>query len=195
MRSLFDYLSLVLCTLLPVCGFSQDTLEGQPKRKYQLEFSAGVFTYHPFKAKLGYYHLGGGINFPGKKPNRYTNFSLNLNRYGNLNVYTDYHTLTIGRHRQWVRGHFYGSLGINAGFFVAYSYYPHYQWWSMGIGLFPRGELGWSGEKMVICVGVYLSVGGGYFNYPDWYKPFGHDHSWFRRYSSAGSPYLKILLK
>lgn len=166
----------------------------EKKRNYQLEFSAGGFVYITKS-----YHLGIGVNFPGKKPNWYTNFALDLDRYGSFtHHYNDYYTLTIGKHYQWNKNHFYGCLGFNAGLYVAYPSFDenYYRWFATGLGIFPRGEIGWSGKKFTLCAGLYFSLGGGYYQNPELEVLFGHQNKhWFHRFQGAASPYVKIILK
>lgn len=183
--------SLIIFFVLPtLLSFAQ---QEEKKRNYQLEFSAGGFVYI---AKS--YHIGIGVNFPGKKPNWYTNFALDLDRNGSLTkYYNDYYTLTVGKHYQWIKNHFYSCLGFNAGLYFAYpsSNKDYPGTFGTGIGLFPRGEIGWSGKKFTLCAGLYFSLGGGYYQNPEAEKYSGYNDHWFTKYGGAASPYLKIILK
>lgn len=178
---------LFLLFMLPAFGQEE-------KRDYQIEVSAGAFGFWPSSKIYGAYHLGAGLNFPAKRAGWYNNFSLNLTRNGGfLEHYTDYYTLTAGKNRQWTKGHFYSSLGLNAGLYFGYPSFDvnYYRWINTGIALHPRGEIGWAGENVKIAFGLYVSMGFGYYNNPEmdeWHK---HDH-WFRGMGGA-SPYLKII--
>ena len=165
----------------------------EKKREYQLEFSAGGFVY-----LMKSYHVGVGVNLPAKKPNWYTNFALDLDRNGYFTRdYNDYYALTIGKHYQWNKNHFYGSLGFNAGFYCAFPSFDvnYYRWFATGLSLAPRGEIGWSGKKINLCIGLYFSMGAGYYKNPELEELYPYKQKAFYKFNGAMSPYLKVILK
>lgn len=171
--------------------FSQEQTQN---RRFQHEFSGG---YLPVIGPV--FHVQGGLNFPGKKTNWFTNFSLDLDRQGNFtHNYFDYYAFTVGKHYQWKLNHFYGSLGFNAGLFVSYPSFDknYYRWINSGICLTPRGEIGWNGDKIIVCSGLYISMGGGYYHHPELFELYDYKKSpWFYKFSGVLCPYVKVILK
>ena len=159
---------LLILSFLLLCCFPVAAQE-ERDRNYQIELSGGTWGFLLKEYALAY-HIGAGLNFPANKPGWYNNFSLTLSRNGQfLENYEDYYTLTAGKHRQWTKGHFYSSLGLNAGVYFAYPGFDqnYYRWINTGLALTPRGELGWRNERLTVCYGMHLSIGAGYYRNPE----------------------------
>ncbi len=175
-----------LLFLLPICfGFSQEN-----ERELRLEFSAG---YSPSQFFIGeVLHANAGLSRSAKKPGWYTNYAYHFTRTGSFSTYSyDYHTLSIGKFREWNKGHFYSCLGLNAGMYLAYEQFSEpYHWYNVGIAAFPRGEIGWTNDRLILSFGVHFPIGFGYYDNP------GMDEVYQRNYWLKGlgalSPYLKV---
>lgn len=169
---------------------ANDVLSQEDPKELRIECSAG---YSPRKLIIGeVFHLNAGLSCSARKPGWFTNYAYHFTRNGAFTNYSyDFHTFSVGKFREWNKRHFYTSLGLNVGVYLAYDD-PNspYRWFNLGIATFPRAEIGWTNDRVILSFGIYFPIGFGYYDNPGIESFSGKDY-WFKGLGAL-SPYLKI---
>ncbi len=156
----------------------------------QIEISGVTYRLN----KAWYSQLSLGVNFEAKKPSWYTNLALSVNifdGYKRSGVVGTIYSFSIGKSYQHIRGHFFGTIGLNTGPYLGIVTFDNYFTRYFGLSFIPKLEIGYNTRSIVISTGCYFSAGVGTF------QQFnnGIEGPHYLKIIGALNPYLKLILK